>query len=133
MVSRLSFCGCQPRVCFISWLSAVNAAGSPAAGTAALAARIGVELHFDTLFVAFSGKSDGFDHEAGQVLHPAQECFKGRLNGGCGVVLLSNPIQRPWPPFATPACPETQPGFRKAKPLPADRRGPQARSSGRTI
>ena len=68
------------------WQLVVDAAGPAAAGTAALAARVGIENHIDVRIRLVQAVTDGFQNETGEVLHPAEECFNSELNGGCGVV-----------------------------------------------
>jgi len=89
---------------------AVDATGFATAGSTALAARIVVENHLDARVGPVEVLADGFQDEAGEVLHAAQECFNDELNGDCGVVCY----------FATPSS--TRGRHSQASMIPTRRR-----------
>ncbi len=75
------------------WKLVVHSPRPAAAGTSAFASGIGIQLHFDARLGGGGIVANGFHDKTGKVLHMTQECFNGKLNGGCGVVCC----------FATPS------------------------------
>jgi hypothetical protein len=113
----------------------MNATGAAAAGATALAARFGIQINVDARFRAVESVTDIFDDKTCKVLHAADECFNGELNGGCGVVCCvatpSNARGRHSQARATRRIQSGKAeGFCRAKPIAVSGRSPQPLSSG---
>jgi hypothetical protein len=113
----------------------MDATGSAATGTAALAARIGVQIDINTGLGTIEAVTNIADDKTGKVLHPADKCFNGELNGGCGVVCCvttpSNARGRHSQAQVTRRIQSGKAeGFCRAKPIAVSGRSPQPLSSG---
>ncbi|MCU0778130.1 MAG: hypothetical protein MUF86_10755 [Akkermansiaceae bacterium] len=113
----------------------MNATGAAAAGATALAARFGIQINVDAHFRTVESVTDIFDDKTCKVLHAADECFNGELNGGCGVVCSvatpTNARGRHSQAQKTRRCQSGKAkGFCRAKPVAVSGRSPQPLSSG---
>jgi hypothetical protein len=112
----------------------MDASRLAAAGAAAFHPWIKIQFDIDARLGFSEAMTDGFDDKAGKVLHMAQKCFNGELNGGCGVVCCvttpSNARDRHSQAQVTRRIQSGKAeGFCRAKPIAVSGRSPQPLSS----